>query len=123
MVVNTAKGDSISQELSADYWREKSECLEEWVCELLTKNQALRMELQQEESQFRHRLENPLVFSLQSVFRSHICSTRPAFRTDSPTLTDDMGVASCPRKECAEVRKSVVRNAALNGSVPGANGG
>jgi hypothetical protein len=26
-----------------DYWRERAECLEEWVCELLRKNQALRM--------------------------------------------------------------------------------
>ena len=37
---------SISQEHSADYWRERAECLEELVCELLRKNQVLRMDLQ-----------------------------------------------------------------------------
>jgi hypothetical protein len=37
---------SISKEQLADYWRERAECLEEWVCELLRKNQALRMDLQ-----------------------------------------------------------------------------
>ena len=35
----------ISPEQSAEYWREKVECLEEWICELLTKNQMLRMDL------------------------------------------------------------------------------
>ena len=33
----------ITKEHSADYWRERAECLEEWVCELLRKNQTLRM--------------------------------------------------------------------------------
>ena len=37
---------SISLEHSADYWRERAECLEELVCELLRKNQVLRMDLQ-----------------------------------------------------------------------------
>jgi hypothetical protein len=46
MEFDAAKPDApISQEQSADYWREKAECLEEWVCELLRKNQALRMDL------------------------------------------------------------------------------
>ena len=33
----------IKKERSADYWRERAECLEEWVCELLRKSQTLRM--------------------------------------------------------------------------------
>jgi len=37
---------SSSLEHSADYWRERAECLEELVCELLRKNQVLRMDLQ-----------------------------------------------------------------------------
>ena len=37
---------STSLEHSADYWRERAECLEELVCELLRKNQVLRMDLQ-----------------------------------------------------------------------------
>ena len=44
MEFDAAKLDSpISPEHLADYWREKAECLEEWVCELLRKNHALRM--------------------------------------------------------------------------------
>ena len=35
----------ISPEKAAEYWREKAECLEEWVCELLRKNHVLRMNL------------------------------------------------------------------------------
>ena len=36
----------IGQEKLADHWRERAECLEEWVCELLRKNQTLRMALE-----------------------------------------------------------------------------
>jgi len=39
-------------------------------------------------------------------------------RTDSPELAVDAGAASCPRKECANVRKSVIQNAVTNGSCP-----
>ena len=35
----------ISPEQTAEYWREKAECLEEWVCELLASHQMLRMDL------------------------------------------------------------------------------
>lgn len=43
----------ISKEQSADYWREKAECLEEWVRALLRKNQELRMHLEKEQSHTR----------------------------------------------------------------------
>jgi hypothetical protein len=33
-----------NDELAVNHWRERVECLEEWVCELLKKNQTLRME-------------------------------------------------------------------------------
>ena len=42
---------SIGREQSAEYWRERARCLEEWVCELLTKNQALRIRLQAKHAQ------------------------------------------------------------------------
>ena len=45
----------MAQERSADHWRDRAECLEEWVCELLRKNQALRMALQHQQSQNQHR--------------------------------------------------------------------
>ena len=45
MEFDPAKFDApIDQENWADYWRERAECLEEWVCELLKKNQTLRMQ-------------------------------------------------------------------------------
>lgn len=99
---------------SADYWRERSECLEEWVCELLMKNQALRMGPQNGYSQPRQPEETSPAFSLLTLYRSPSSSARPAFRTESPRLALDAGASSCPRKECAEVRKSVVENAAIN---------
>jgi hypothetical protein len=34
----------MNHEQLADYWRERAELLQEWVCEFLKKNQALRME-------------------------------------------------------------------------------
>ena len=109
MEFDTVQRDSaISQKRLADYWRERAECLEEWVCELLTKNQALRMELQQEHSQHRSPVETRLSFSLLSVDRSPFPSTRPAFRWESANLAVDADAVSCPRKECTDVRKSVV---------------
>jgi hypothetical protein len=52
MEFDAAKLDPpVSQEQSADYWRERAECLEEWVCELLRKNQTLRMDLENEKAQ------------------------------------------------------------------------
>ena len=48
MEFDTVQRDSaISQKRLADYWRERAECLEEWVCELLRKNQVLRMGLEE----------------------------------------------------------------------------
>jgi len=40
-----------SHQQAADYWRERAECLEQWVCELLRKNQILRMTLENEKAQ------------------------------------------------------------------------
>jgi hypothetical protein len=47
----------ISPEQSAEYWREKVECLEEWVCELVRKNQMLRMDFLREQSLDGRRVE------------------------------------------------------------------
>jgi hypothetical protein len=46
----TNLNSSISPEQLAEYWRRKVECLEEWVCELVRKNQMLRMDLLREQS-------------------------------------------------------------------------
>src|SRR5215472_5139769 len=98
MEVDTAQNDiAISQERTADYWRERSECLEEWVCELLAKNQALRMEMEHERSLPRYRLETSLSFSSLSVYRSSFSSARPALQTEPSTLVVNAGEASCPR--------------------------
>ena len=51
MEFNDGKLDApINSEHWANYWRERAECLEEWVCELLRKNLALRMTLEKEET-------------------------------------------------------------------------
>jgi hypothetical protein len=104
----------ISHEQSADYWRERAECLEEWVCELLRKNQTLRMEHLQRQ----HREEAPLAFSLLGLYQSRFPSGPLAFRVESPKRAFDTGTGSCPRKECTEIRSSVLRGAVMNESVP-----
>jgi hypothetical protein len=106
-----------SPEQSADYWRERAECLEEWVCELLRKNQTLRMDLEKEESRRRHRDEGTLASSLVSHGQSPSSSARQAFRTEPPRRDGDAGSASCFRKECAEIRESVIHFAVMTGTV------
>lgn len=56
----------ISPEQSAEYWREKVECLEEWVCELVRKNQMLRMDFLREQSLDGRRTEAVEVFRFPS---------------------------------------------------------
>jgi hypothetical protein len=58
----TNLNSSISPEQLAEYWREKVECLEEWVCELVRKNQMLRIDLLREQSLDRRRAEAVQVF-------------------------------------------------------------
>lgn len=112
---------SVSLEQSAEYWRERAECLEEWVCELLTKNQSLRMEMQKDRSQHPQREETPLAFSLLGLYQSPFPSTRQALRAKSTELTLDTQVAPCPRSECAEIRESIVQGVVLKKFVPGAS--
>jgi len=120
MNFDAAKVDSsISQEQSADYWRERAECLEEWVCELLGKNQALRMDLQMGHSQHHHREEIPLESRRLGLYRSTFPSVRPAFRRKSPELGTEGDRSSCPRKECAEIRESVVQSTLMNEHIAG----
>jgi hypothetical protein len=48
MEFDAVKPDApMDHEQLADYWRERAELLEEWVCELLRKNQVLRMGLEE----------------------------------------------------------------------------
>lgn len=57
MKVNAVKLDEpIGEEQTAEYWCERAECLQEWVCELLRKNQELRMG-QETEWSHEHRFE------------------------------------------------------------------
>ena len=102
----------ISPEQLAGYWREKAECLEEWVCELLRKNQVLRMDLLREQSLNRRGAKTPLVFSLLGLIQSPVSSTRQAFMTEFSKLAFDADAESCPRKDCAETRKFVIQDAA-----------
>jgi hypothetical protein len=97
---------SIDQEEAADYWREKAECLEEWVCELLKKNQALRIELHREQSLHGQREETKIAFSLLHINHSPFPSERPSFGA-AAKIRADVADAPCPRKECAEVRESI----------------
>ena len=74
---------SISQEKWTDYWRERAECLEEWVCELLRKNQALRMTLQKEQPQQLCEETSPAQSS-PGVYRPGFSPERPGSRTEPP---------------------------------------
>ena len=114
MEFDAAKLDPpVSQEQSADYWRERAECLEEWVCELLRKNQTLRMDLESEQAQRQKREGTTSAFSPPSLHQSSFHAGWPAFRTESPEFNLDAGPGSCLRKECAEIRESVIENAVM----------
>ena len=103
----------IGQQKVADHWRERAECLEEWVCELLRKNQTIRMDLENEKAQRQQREGTTSAFSLPSRNQSPFHAGWPAFRTESPEFNLEAGPASWPRKECAEIRKSVIENAVM----------
>jgi hypothetical protein len=107
----------ISPEQLADHWREKAECLEEWVCELLRKNQVLRMDLLREQSLHLGRAEATLVFPPLGLIQSPVPSTRSAFMAASPNLAFDAGAEPCPRKECVEIRKFLILYAARQGLI------
>ena len=108
----------ITKEHSADHWRERAEFLEEWVCELLRKNQTLRMS--RENDQRQHHEETILTFSPLSLDQSHLPSGPVPFRTRSFRV--DLGTQlSCPRKECGEIRESVILHRAVNGPAPEAS--
>jgi hypothetical protein len=122
MEVDAVKPDApISLEQLAEYWREKSECLEEWVRELLRKNQALRMDLEREQSPRGRHEEKTLTFSFRNVYQPPFSSTRLVFRGVSPEVAFVAGNGPCPRKECAEIREWVIQNALIKGSLGAAN--
>ena len=105
---------SISQERPADYWRERAECLEEWVCELLKKNQTLRMDLQTAHSQHERHEETPLTSSRLGLYEPLLFSGRPVFRSKSPKSGIEPGLSMCPQKECAEIRETVLQNCVMD---------
>ena len=114
MEVDAVKLDvPIDKEHAANYWRERAECLEEWVCELLRKNQALRMNLEKEETIHRHREGLTATFSLRRVCHPSLASGQPEFRTESPNVSVDKDPDSCAREECADLRESVIQNAVM----------
>jgi hypothetical protein len=102
-------GAPIGQDKLADHWRERAECLEEWVCELLRKNQTLRMALEMEQPQRLHHEDSAASLSFLSLFHSIFPSGRPASRTEAPEIAFDSGSEPCPRQECVEIRESVKR--------------
>ncbi|MBV8672534.1 MAG: hypothetical protein JOZ33_03785 [Acidobacteriaceae bacterium] len=110
MEFDPAKLDTpIGQENLADHWRERAECLEEWVCELLRKNQTLRMALEKEQPQRLHREDSAASRSFLSLFHSIFPSDRPASRTEAPEIAFGSGSEPCPRQECVDIRESVKR--------------
>ena|SRR5215469_7808547 len=104
----------VSQEKLVDHWRERAECLEEWVCELLTKNQTLRIALQQEQSQHGQQEEAIPALLFLGISRSPLPSGRPGKRTESLHRPFEAGAEPCPRRECAETRESVIQNVVMN---------
>jgi hypothetical protein len=122
MKFNDVKFDApIVEEHWADYWRERAECLEEWVCELLRKNQALRMALQQEPSHPHRGPKTTPPFLFPNHDQAPIPTDGPAHRRESPSLAFDDSNESCPRKECIEIRKSVIQYALINNFAPEAS--
>ena len=105
---------SIGKERSADYWRERAECLEEWVCELLKKNQTLRMDSQTAHSQHQLREETLLTSSRLGLYQLSFSSVRPAFGTKSPEPETEADTSLCPQKECAEIREAVLQNCVMD---------
>jgi hypothetical protein len=115
MEFDAAKLDvPICQEKLDDYWRERAECLEEWVCELLRKNQILRMALQKEQPLQQYREETTPALSSLRICQSLFPSDRPGFSTEFPNRPFDTGTESCPRQECVEIRDSVIQTAVIN---------
>ena len=107
-----------SPQQATDYWREKAECLEEWVCELLRKNQVIRMGIEMKHSQGLLRDESTRTSSLLSLYELPIASDRPVFRIQSENLAVGDGREDCPTKQCNEIRKSVVQFAILKEFFP-----
>ena len=99
----------IGQEKVADHWRERAECLEEWVCELLRKNQTLRMALEREQPQRLHHKDSAASPSFLGLFHSLFPSDPPASRTEAREIVFDSDSEPCPRQECVEIRESVKR--------------
>jgi len=100
---------SIGQEKVADHWRERAECLEEWVCELLRKNQTLRMALEWEQPQRLHREDAAASPSFPGLFHSIFPSRQPASTPEDREIDFDSGSEPCPRQECVDIRESVKR--------------
>jgi hypothetical protein len=118
MTFDAVKRDApIDHEHSADYWRERAECLEEWVCELLRKNQALRMDLERERSQHPHLQEATLAPSIFHHYQSPSLLVGPVFGAEWLKVDSEAVPAPCPRSGCTEVRKSVIRYVVANDSV------
>jgi hypothetical protein len=108
MEFDAAKLDApIDQAKLADHWRERAECLEEWVCELLKKNQTLWMALEKEQ-RLDHE-DSAASLSFLGLFHSIFASGRPASRTEAPEIAFDSSCEPCPRQECVDIRESVKR--------------
>jgi hypothetical protein len=102
-------GAPIGQEKLADHWRERAECLEEWICELLRKNQTLRMALEKEQPQRLHHEDSAASLSFLGLFHSLFPSGQPASKTGAREIAFDSDSEPCPRQECVDIRESVKR--------------
>jgi hypothetical protein len=112
MEIDAVKLDAPNgDELSADYWRERAECLEEWLCELLKKNQAIRMDLERSRSQHQHLQESMFASSL---LRHHKSSSARTIKTEPSTVVVvDASAASCSIAEGAEIREPVFESTVM----------
>jgi hypothetical protein len=111
MQVKTMEPDrSIGHEQAVDYWRERSECLEEWICELLRKNQTLRMGLRKDLSAHQHCEKRTVGPSSPAGSNQRpLPAESPSFGT-TPAIHIDMSDNPERRMRSTEVRKSVFRN-------------
>jgi hypothetical protein len=122
MEFDVARVDTpIRDEQSAEYWREKAECLEEWICELIRKNQALRMDLDKEQVPHQHREKPALKFSFRGLYQPTVSSTRGVFRRESSKLSLGAGTETCLQNECAESPEWAAQNALTGQPLPTTN--
>jgi hypothetical protein len=121
MEFDVEKLDALTgNEKPGDYWRERAELMEAWVCELLRKNQTLRMDLEREQPRRRSPDESTRAMSSLAQYPSLSSSARPVFRAEPSKSDGEASPEPSPRKGCCEMRESVIQYAVMNDFIPDA---